>query len=360
MVHQPDTCLAICLENQENVKVIGKHGTRIHRKRHRNQSSSYKTSKYIHLDTSHCQLLKQSFELRGNGQETVFNYLSTLINQGSYKEFEACAVNIRHSQGSNVDMMCILDYLFASRFLHTADVYSAKTYIKSGLKLAQKTQYPKYFTLELFTCQTRMLIIKKKLGKLQNVLDDAKMIIEADPTCCTGRAAGWLYMNDVKNIMVQISMLNTYRSNYPLVYEHLYKHAKDSCQKSLDHFKRDQGKDGPFGIGFALCRLIILLLRCGDKGLYNECMTPDQENVELAGKYLHQLEDSDIPITAFLKVPLLLAKSDYYYRREHIQRALEYAQEAFQLTENNSILEYKEQAQNRVCFLAAKLDAEGK
>ncbi|XP_060081645.1 uncharacterized protein LOC132560955 isoform X2 [Ylistrum balloti] len=334
-----------------------KQEERIKRQR-KKLSSKSKFTESMSLVPTHFNVLPQSRNLHKRGHEIVFNSLSTLINQGRYDQFEKCAVEIRLKQGSDKDISCTLDYLFASRFLHSVDVDSAKRYIKTGFKLARQTNNPKYFTLELLTSQTRMLSIKKKFEKLQRTLDDAKMMIEADPTSCTGRAAGWLYMNDVKHIMVQISMLNTQRSTYPSVYEHLYKIAKKSCEKSLDNFKREEGNDGPFGFGFALCRLIILLLRCGDRGLYREDVLPSVEDIELAGKYLRQLEDSDIPITAFLKVPLLLAKSDYHYRRKHVLRALEYAEEAFLLAVNNSILEFKEQAQNRITFLHSKMDAE--
>ncbi|OWF45509.1 uncharacterized protein LOC110456944 isoform X2 [Mizuhopecten yessoensis] len=335
--------------------------TQVTRNKHKRPETGIpppKLTEYKPFHTTNCRSLTQLYDSHSKGQDIVFNSLSTLINQGQYEQFESCAVNIRQRQGKASDVMCILDYLFASRFLHAADVKTANRYIKSGLQLAQKTNNPKYFTLELLTSQTRMFSIKKKYEKLQRTLDDAKMIIEADPTCCTGRAAGWLYMNDVKHIMVQISMLNANRSNYPSVYEHLHKQAKESCQKSLDHFKREKGNDGPFGFGFALCRLIILLLRCGDRGLYKISVPPSCEEIELTGRYLHQLEDSDIPITTFLKVPFLLAKSDYQYRRNNLLRALEYAEEAFVLITNKNILEFREQAQNRVRLLRTKIDAE--
>ncbi|XP_033734314.1 uncharacterized protein LOC117323290 [Pecten maximus] len=356
-LNKPEMCLNISEEGYRNVRASGNDDRRISRKRPGIEVSSPVAIKFVHINTPHCQVFTEPYELRNNCQEAAFNYLSTLVNQGLYKEFEARAMVLRQRRSGNVDMLCIIDYLFASRFLNTADVDSAKPYIKSGLKLAQKSCNPKYFTLEFLTCQTRMLISKKKLGKLQSVLDDAKMIIETDPTCCTGRAAGWLYMNDVKNLMIQISLLNTNRSNCSSVNEHLHEQAKMSCQKSLDHFKRDKGKDGPFGFAFALCRLVIVLLRCGDKGLYKDGITPNPEIVELVGKYLEELEDSDISITTFLRVSVLLAKSDYFYRRKNTQRALEYAEEAFQLAENNSILEFKEQAENRVHFLSGTMEA---
>ncbi|XP_033734313.1 uncharacterized protein LOC117323289 [Pecten maximus] len=351
---------AVCSDSSEednlNKAIRQRQTTRIKHKRGKNVSSEI--VEYIPYHPTYRQTLPESCEIRKRGQETVFNSLSTLINQGQYEQFEKFALGIQQKQSSDKDIMCILDYLFASRFLHAADVDSAKTYIESGLKLAQATSYPKYFTLEFLTSQTRMLSIKRKFEKLQRTLDDAKMMIEADPACCTGRAAGWLYMNDVKHLMVQISMLNTKRSNYPSVYEHLYKLGKNSCEKSLDHFKREEGNDGPFGFVFALCRLIILLLRCGDRGMYKVGVSPSAEDIELAGRYLRQIEDSDIPIPTFLKVPLLLAKSDYHYRRQHIIRALEYAEEAFILITKKSILEFKEQALNRMTFLRTQLDAE--
>lgn len=177
------------------------------------------------------------------------------------------------------------------------------------------------------------------------------MIIETDPVGCSGRAAGWLFMNDVRDISSQLAVLNARRPNYPSVYKYLHEKAVKSCRKALDNFSRDGGKDGPFGIGFALCRLAILLLRCGDNGLTMEIQRPDSEDIELASNYLQQLENSKIPIPKILEVHSLLAKSDLQYRRSNSVRALEHAEAAYQLAKDINMLEFSEHAHNRVVYL---------
>jgi hypothetical protein len=57
-------------------------------------------------------------------------------------------------------------------------------------------------------------------------------------------------------------------------YTILHKRAVASFQKALTNFQRDGGKDGPFGFGYALCRLAILLLRCGDNGRTMDILIP--------------------------------------------------------------------------------------
>lgn len=286
--------------------------------------------------------------------ETAFNFLSSLINQGQFDRFDLFSTHLRSKYGNNADMMCILGYLHASRDLFKTDFDSAKKHIDSAMELVPKTSNPKYFTLELFTALTRMFITQKKLQKLQSALDDAKMIIETDPVGCTGRAAGWLYMNDARNMTAIIAMLNVYKRNYVSAYRHLHDKAKRSFQLALVNFQRDGGKDGPFGFGYALCRLTILLLQCGDNGLTMDVLHPDSEDIDLAGGYLRQLEDSDIPIPRILEVHYLLARCDYQYRRGHTVRALEHAEAAHRLATEISMLEFTEHAHNRVIFLRTK------
>ncbi|XP_060077969.1 uncharacterized protein LOC132557496 [Ylistrum balloti] len=286
--------------------------------------------------------------------EVAFNLLSTMINQGQYDKFEQFSIGIKHKYHHNADMMCILGYLHASKDLFNTKFDSAKRHITSAMDLVPKTSNPKYFTLELFTALTRMYITQKKIQKLQRTLDDAKMIIEADPVGCTGRAAGWLYMNDARNKTAVIGMLNVHSSNFINSYRNLHAQAKRSFQLSLVNFERDGGKDGPFGFGYALCRLTILLLQCGDSGLTMDVLHPDSDDIELAGGYLRKLEDSNIPIPKILEVHYLLAKCDYQYRRGNTVRALEYAEASHRLATEINMLEFTEHAHNRVVFLKMK------
>lgn len=292
--------------------------------------------------------------LAGKHLVVTFNYLSTLINQGSFDKFELFSSNLQRKYAKDPDMTCLLGYLHASRDLFKTDFDSAKRHIDNAFEIVPKTSNPKYFTLELFTSKTRMYISQKKLEKLENTLDDAKMIIETDPLGCTGRAAGWLYMNDARNCTAQIGLLNFRNHNAISSYTKLHKRAKESFQKALTNFQRDGGKDGPFGFGYALCRLAILLLQCGDNGRTMDILLPPEEDIKLAGGHLQSLEDSEIAIPKILEMHFVLAKCDYQFRRKNTTRALEYAELAYKIASELKLLEFTEHAHNRCKFLRTK------
>ncbi|WAR13688.1 hypothetical protein MAR_003793 [Mya arenaria] len=284
----------------------------------------------------------------------AFNYLSTLINQGEYTKFEDTTTQLRVRFPRNYDLLCILGYLQASRDLFKTDFDSAKRRINDTMALVPKTSNPRYFTLELFTAKTRMYITQKKLEKLQTTLEEAMMILETDPLGCTGRAAGWLYINHARNMTAQLSCLNLSKPGAFNVYNGIFNTAKTSFQRSMTNFKRDGGKDGPFGFGYALCRLVILLLRCGDNGRTMGLIKPPDDDVISAEKYMRHLEDSDIPIPKILEMHSRLAKCDYFFHRNHFTRAFEHATEAHNLATTMNLLEFTEHAHNRMSFLNSK------
>jgi len=285
----------------------------------------------------------------------AFNYLSTLINQGEYSKFDTVSAELKMKFPTNYDLLCILGYLNASRELFRNDCDTAKQHIESTLKLVPKTSNPRYFTLELFTAKSRMYITRKKLEKLQTILDEAMMILESDPVGCTGRAAGWLYINDARNKTAQMSCLNLRKPGSSGAYNKLFENARTSFQRAMTNFKRDGGKDGPFGFAYALCRLMILLLRCGDNGGTMGHVVPLEDDVKTAESYIRHLEESDIPIPKILEMHLRLAKCDYFYRRNNIIRALEHAEEASRIATDINMMEFTEHAQNRVMFLRSKM-----
>lgn len=292
--------------------------------------------------------------LQGRHLVVTFNYLSTLINQGNFDKFELFSSNLQRRYSKDPDMTCLLGYLHASRDLFRTDFDSAKKHIDKAFEIVPKTSNPKYFTLELFTSRTRMYISQKRLEKLQNALDDAKMIIETDPLGCTGRAAGWLYMNDARNCTAQIGLLNFRNPKAITSYTILHKRAVASFQKALTNFQRDGGKDGPFGFGYALCRLAILLLRCGDNGRTMDILIPPDEDIKLASGYLQKLEDSEIAIPKILEMHFVLGKCDYQFRRGNTTRSLEYAEVAYDVASELNLLEFTEHAHNRCVFLQTK------
>ena len=60
----------------------------------------------------------------------------------------------------------------------------------TAIALAQHRSNPHYALIEMLSSKTRKCIIQKKLGKLETVLDDIKMMVETDPTGIPGRVAG--------------------------------------------------------------------------------------------------------------------------------------------------------------------------
>ena len=284
----------------------------------------------------------------------AFNYLSTLINEGKFDKFEVLSQRLQKRYHTDYDMLCIVGYLKTSRDLFETNFDSAKQNLNSTMEIVPKTSNPRYFTLELYTAKTRMYITQKKLEKLQTALDDAMMILETDPVGCSGRAAGWLYINDARNQTAKLSVLNLSKSNALKVYEQLYERAKTSFKRAMTNFKNDGGKDGPFGFGYALCRLVILLLRCGDNGQTMNTLNPLPEDIDAAEQYIKNLEDSEIALAKILEMHLRLAKCDYYFRRENNTRALENAETAYQLASELKLLEFTEHAHNRLRFLQSR------
>ncbi|XP_052794547.1 uncharacterized protein LOC128227764 [Mya arenaria] len=286
--------------------------------------------------------------------QVAFNYLSTLINQGEYTKFEDTTTQLRVRFPKHYDLMCILGYLQASRDLFKTDFDSAKWRINDTMALVPKSSNPRYLTLELITAKTRMYLTQKKMEKLKTTLEEAMMIMETDPLGCTGRAAGWLFINHARNMTAQLSYLNLSKPGAFNVYNGIFNTAKTSFLRSMTNFKRDGGNDGPFGFGFALCRLVILLLRCGDNGLTMGLIKPPDDDIISAEKYMRHLEDSDIPITKILEMQLRLAKCDYVFHRSHLTRAFEHATEAYNLATAMNLLEFTEHAHNRMSFLNSK------
>ena len=316
------------------------------------------------IDTDEINRSKDTLQIATLGSTTpnepskrlsfAFNHLSTLINEGSFEKFDVLSRRLQERFSTDYDMLCIVGYLKTSRDLFLTNFDSAKQNINSTMELVPKTSNPRYFTLELFTTKTRMYITQKKLEKLQSTLDDAMMILETDPVGCTGRAAGWLYINDARNQTAKLSVLNLSKPNALKVYEQLFERAKASFKRSMTNFKNDGGKDGPFGFGYALCRLVILLLRCGDNGVTMNSLTPLPEDLDAAEQYLKNLEDSEIAMAKILEMHCRLAKCDYYLRRENNVRALEHAEVAYSLASELKLLEFTEHAHNRLKFLRSR------
>ncbi|XP_063401409.1 uncharacterized protein LOC134685552 [Mytilus trossulus] len=281
----------------------------------------------------------------------AFNYLSTLINEGKFDIFQCYCDELKQKYTDDYDLNCLILYLQASRELFKADSDKAKKLISNALEIVPKTSNPQYFTTGLLSAKSRMFLSKRQFEKFQTTIDDAKMIVESEPLSYTGHAAGWLYLNDARYSAIQIGCINFQQRNSSRACKLLHIKAKNSFKKSICHFQRDVGKDGPFGFGYALCRLIILLLRCGDNGRMMNILHPSSVDINTAAKYLNLLEDCIKDMPKMLKMHLHLAKSDYYFRIKMPQLALQYATSAHKLSKDLQMLEFSEHANNRIIEL---------
>lgn len=322
----------------------------------KNQNSRQKTGRVTRDVVPVNPAALTSHGLQKKKIHVTFNFLSNLINEGSYDEFENMTSQLRLKFPNNHDMCCMLSYLQASRCMFQTDTKTARLHINTALSIVNKTSNPKYFTVELITANTRRYLAEKKYGKLQDALDSVKMIIESDPLGCTGRAAGWMYLNAAKQMTSQIALLNFDRPKSIEIYRKRFKSAKISIELALSHFQQDGGNDGPFGFGYGLCRLALLHLRCGDYGQTMGTLYPSTEDIGLAKNCLDQIGNLNISIPKILDAHFLLAKCDYQFRIKNITRALQHAKSAYALSQEINMMEFDfaKQVSNRITFLKQK------
>lgn len=280
----------------------------------------------------------------------AFNYLSTLINQGQVNLFERFATAFQNKYCNDPDLMCLLEYLHASSELFKTNTDSAKKHLTTALEMVPKTSNPEYFTVEILSARTRMYLGKRQLEKFQTTLDDALMIIESHSTYF-GHGAGWLYLNQARNYMTQMGFLNFSHANSITALKMLHEKSADSLRKSICFFQEDVGKDGPFGFGYAICRLVVLLLQCGDNGRTMKVLKPSNENINLAGNHLRVLESTQNGMPKILQMYFNLAKCDYYYRKGNTQLAIDHAEIANKLEIELQVLEFSRNATNRLVNL---------
>ncbi|XP_033740774.1 uncharacterized protein LOC117327753 isoform X2 [Pecten maximus] len=170
----------------------------------------------------------------------AFNTLVTLMNRGLFDQFNSLNGRLRRRYKLDFDMRCVLGYLQANLELHKSNFDGAKQQIESALTICGKTTNTRYFTLELLGTKARMLLYQKKFEKLQDVVDAAKMIIETDVVASSGRAAGWLHVQEGRLMAAQIDLLNPTRVNFAGAHHFLHKRAKASFEKALANFQKDK------------------------------------------------------------------------------------------------------------------------
>ncbi len=106
----------------------------------------------------------------------TFNYMSSLINQGQFDQFQTLSRKLGQKFATDADMQCLLCYLQTSRDLYGNNYDAAKKSINNAMEIVPATSNPKYFTVEIFTAKTRMYVSQKKLSKLEDTLTDVKQV----------------------------------------------------------------------------------------------------------------------------------------------------------------------------------------
>lgn len=177
------------------------------------------------------------------------------------------------------------------------------------------------------------------------------MMIESFPTQCIGHAVGWLYLNNARCIMTQIDCLNFRKSSAFNSLKCLKANAEQSLYKSIEQFRRDTGNDGPFGLGYALCRLAVLLLQCGANGRLMGTLRPSIKDINNARRCVKSLEGMETGVPKMLMMHINLAKTDFNFRINSIKSAIKFANSAKELSEKFDMKEYAEHANTRISFL---------
>ena len=285
--------------------------------------------------------------------DAVFLHLGKLFNQGNFNEYRRLSGDLVQMFPTDADLTCVLAYYNSSIHVFEKDYDRALDDIDGALTgYMPRTANPAYSTLELLGAKTRIHVETKELGTLEDILDDAKQLLNIDPVGCKGKLAGWIYMGDVKAKMSRMSLLNLNIPAHVTLYETLFSEAKKNCCFALYHFNEDVSKD-PFGFCLSLVRLAILLLRCGGNGMTMTVQYPSEEDITKAGKYIETFENLpfDMIHIGLLAYHFYIAKCDYHYRRGNIIRALEFARLAEKLTTEQNMQEYCTHARNRCVYL---------
>ncbi|XP_021357377.1 uncharacterized protein LOC110452942 [Mizuhopecten yessoensis] len=291
--------------------------------------------------------------------DVAFNTLVSMMNRGLFDQFNGLTTRLRRRYRTDFDMKCVLGYLQANLELHKSNFDGAKKHIESALTICGKTTNTRYFTLELLGTKARMLLYQKKFETLQDVVDAAKMIIETDVVASSGRAAGWLHVQEGRLMAAQIDLLNPTRVNFIGAHGYLHDRAKASFEKALANFQEDKSEYGPVGFVYTMCRLIILLLQCGENGLTMDILQPDPTVVDMAGKYLLHVSGTDVTSRRVLSMHYHIANCDYHFRVGNINKAFECAETAHDLATLLDMNEFMVHAHNRLVFLRVKVPPSG-
>lgn len=288
-------------------------------------------------------------------KRNVYHKLSRLVSNGLFDEYQNYFSEMCCKYHNDPDMYSMLLYVRSSRHAFVYQYREAKVDIKMALSMALSRNIlnPCSLQVELLAALARMYVSRKKFSKLEHVLDQAKMIVKSDPNRCKGVPSGWLFFNNARYLLAKMAICSVRRVD-------TYCWLKDQVLQSLNiavaNFVEDLGDDGLFGLGCSFCLMAITLLCCGENGMTMEVdqLKPNHADINLAGQLLSRVDGDKIPIPNALKALFMLAKCDYFYRKNDLKQAIECACEVQAIAESCDMTEFVEQATVRLENLVRK------
>ncbi|XP_060072901.1 uncharacterized protein LOC132552725 [Ylistrum balloti] len=283
--------------------------------------------------------------------EKTFDILADMYNNGQSNEFAIECIKLQAERPNCNDTLFTVAYmqvLFAQRKL---DYVSEKTYLVVAKNLMPKTKDPLYSQLLVLSPQTRKYLLQKKFAKLQNIIDDRKMIVQSDPLHCTGRGAAWVYYNEGRSNALQLDMISDKSEGEAKAVDVMRERTLESYNRSLQHFNEEKGQDRIYGAAYVKFQLVVLLLRCGCNGLGMGRKTKvPKKDEKIADFIMKEYEESNSITCPILTMYFSIANCDRMFRKNLLKEALRNAETALILAKEN-MTEYIQPIQNRVDYL---------
>ncbi|XP_071081031.1 uncharacterized protein [Haliotis cracherodii] len=281
----------------------------------------------------------------------VFNILSNSLNKGDYSQFRDNSQKLMSCCRCPADVRCTVLYLQCCQSLFQNDLSQTKLLCQEASKLLQHTSNPLGFSVDILSKKAWRYFKLNKLSKLESCLRDAMQLIHQDPLSCSGKAAGWIFVDHARLLTSILEVASPRRSH------NLRQQALRSLEEAIEHFKRENSNDGLFGQSLAFVKYASLLLQCGESMQFSG-LNLNSLSVEKAKDVLRIVEESEIGVPEILRVTYYTAMSDLRYRQQNVQRALEYAADASELSGRLGMCEEQRNAGTRVDFYQARRSKE--
>jgi len=178
---------------------------------------------------------------------------------------------------------------------------------------------------------------RDNLNKADAALKAAISIIRQDPVTCTGKAAGWIYVNDAK---VRQELIRLSCGCRPRRVNALRLRAMESLRTAMAHFLNEDAVDGrPYGFNYAAVKLSSLTVACDENLQLLSTLRPTGDEMAEAASLIRTVDDSREGILLNLRPLHLMARADYKFRSGLNRRAYELALECFKDTKKLNLLD---------------------